>query len=466
MHTVLVVDDAAMDRRIAGGFVEREGSTPIYAENGLQALQIMQREEPAIVLTDLQMPEMDGLELVRQIRENHPRVPVILMTAYGSEDIAVAALRAGAASYVAKKNLKRDLGQALQIVLAAVEAVQQRDQVRNFLKRNESHFIMGYEPAGPQALISYLQDSLIQLNFCDQVERLQVSTALTEALANAIDHGNLELDSALRESPDDAYRQLRIQRAQQPPYRERRVHVAATLTPAEAKYVIRDDGPGFDPSQLPDPRDPENLVKPSGRGVLLIRTFMDDVTFNDVGNEITMVKRQSLPSGPRDKAGVIYWPRTSWVWRATSSSWRLWRTTPRKPRKRWSNRREDLTGSGGDADMDLRLPVLALLGSLAISPATAGSAGRDAVTSDGELRRWWKRTGRCRKSGRAASPPIPTPLASRFAAGGGSWTTSPAAMSRWTWPASRWSSSGCSTAPRGSPKPRPGGPRCISRSAG
>jgi CheY-like chemotaxis protein/anti-sigma regulatory factor (Ser/Thr protein kinase) len=293
MHTVLVVDDAALDRRIAGGFVEQEGSRPIYAENGVKALEIIRQEEPAIVLTDLQMPEMDGLELVRQIRENHPRVPVILMTAHGSEDIAVAALRAGAASYVAKKNLKRDLGQALQVVLAAVEAVQQRDQVRNFLERAESYFVMGYEPAGPQALISYLQDSLSQLNFCDEVARLQISTALTEALTNAIDHGNLELDSALRESPDDAYRNLRSQRAQQSPYRDRRVRVTATLTPSEAIYVIQDDGPGFDPSLLPDPRDPENLVKPSGRGVLLIRTFMDDVSFNEIGNEITMVKRRA-----------------------------------------------------------------------------------------------------------------------------------------------------------------------------
>ena len=292
MTTVLVVDDAALDRRIAGGFVEEEGSIPVYAENGREALRIIERDKPAVVLTDLQMPEMDGLELVRQIRQDHPRVPVILMTAYGSEEIAVAALRAGAASYVPKKYLKRDLGQALQVVLAAVEAVQQRDEVRNFLRQTESRYVLGYEPAGTPALISHLQDSLTQLNFCDEAGLLQVSTALTEALANAIDHGNLELDSALRESPDNAYRKLRRERAQQAPYRERRVHVIAKLTPSEVMYVIRDEGAGFDPSQLPDPRDPENLVKPSGRGVLLIRTFMDEVTYNEKGNEITMIKRR------------------------------------------------------------------------------------------------------------------------------------------------------------------------------
>jgi anti-sigma regulatory factor (Ser/Thr protein kinase) len=56
---------------------------------------------------------------------------------------------------------------------------------------------------------------------------------------------------------------------------------------------MRDEGPGFDPKELPDPTDPENLLKLSGRGILLMRTFMDDVKFNDRGNEVTMVKRRS-----------------------------------------------------------------------------------------------------------------------------------------------------------------------------
>jgi len=63
------------------------------------------------------------------------------------------------------------------------------------------------------------------------------------------------------------------------------------LTKDEATFIIRDEGAGFDPNDLPDPTAPENLIRASGRGILLIRTFMDDVCFNDKGNEITMVKR-------------------------------------------------------------------------------------------------------------------------------------------------------------------------------
>ena len=57
------------------------------------------------------------------------------------------------------------------------------------------------------------------------------------------------------------------------------------------EYTIADEGPGFDATTLPDPMAPENLLNVSGRGVMLIRTFMDEVTFNAKGNQMTMIKR-------------------------------------------------------------------------------------------------------------------------------------------------------------------------------
>ena len=77
------------------------------------------------------------------------------------------------------------------------------------------------------------------------------------------------------------------------PYRDRRIHVRARLTPCEAVYSIRDEGPGFDPSGLPDPTDPANLERRSGRGLLLIRTFMDEVLYARHGdrNVVTLRKR-------------------------------------------------------------------------------------------------------------------------------------------------------------------------------
>ena len=56
------------------------------------------------------------------------------------------------------------------------------------------------------------------------------------------------------------------------------------------EYTIADEGPGFDVTSLPDPTAPENVLNVSGRGILLIRTFMDSVEFNETGNRITMRK--------------------------------------------------------------------------------------------------------------------------------------------------------------------------------
>lgn len=290
MPKILVVDDNPIDRQIAAACAAEQGLEAIHAENGVQALEMIKQERPDFVLTDLQMPEMDGLTLVRKVKDQFAGVPIILMTGYGSEQVAVEALQAGAASYVSKENLRQGLMESLRIVQDAVAANRGRQQVRHLLKESDTSFVLAYEPEAPQALISFVQDALAQLNISDDTTLLQISTALTEALRNAIDHGNLELDSKLRENDDNSYHDLGIKRAKQPPYCDRRVHFRTRLTPTKAEYVIRDEGPGFDPSTLPDPTDPENLLRPSGRGVMLIRTFMDEVTFSDTGNELTMVK--------------------------------------------------------------------------------------------------------------------------------------------------------------------------------
>ena len=64
------------------------------------------------------------------------------------------------------------------------------------------------------------------------------------------------------------------------------------LTPDVVQYRVVDEGSGFDISSVPDPLHPDCLLKVSGRGLLLLRTFMDDVTFNDVGNDVTMTRRR------------------------------------------------------------------------------------------------------------------------------------------------------------------------------
>jgi CheY-like chemotaxis protein len=291
-RTVLVVDDSPIDRRLAGALLKKRGHEPVYAVNGREALAAMDQRRPDIVLTDLQMPELDGLELVAAIRSRHPSVPVILMTAHGSEEIAVKALHRGAASYVPKRNLAQELCDTVESTLAMALAASQQDKVLECLKQAESRFVIANDVEAIPPLVGYLEANLSRLKLCDDTARLQVAVALREALVNAIFHGNLEMMSDLFERDPKAYADLAARRAREPPYQGRKVEVTVRETRAEATYVVVDEGPGFNPDLLPDPMDPKNLEKTSGRGLLLIRTFMDEVHHNDQGNRITMVKRR------------------------------------------------------------------------------------------------------------------------------------------------------------------------------
>jgi CheY-like chemotaxis protein len=87
--TVLVVDDAAVDRLKTGALIEQmPGWRALYAESGEDALAAIARARLRIVLSDLNMPKMDGLALVEEVHRLYPAVPVVLLTAYGNEEIA------------------------------------------------------------------------------------------------------------------------------------------------------------------------------------------------------------------------------------------------------------------------------------------------------------------------------------------------------------------------------------------
>jgi CheY-like chemotaxis protein/anti-sigma regulatory factor (Ser/Thr protein kinase) len=292
-HTILIVDDSATDRHLAGAIVQQtEGWQAAFASNGKEALDALRRQTPDVVLTDMLMPEMDGLDLVRAIRVEHPLVPVILMTAHGSEDLAIQALRSGAASYVPKKSLARDLADTLDGVLAASQTNRREQRALDCMTRHETHYQLDNDVALVAPLVGHLEHQMERVQACEPSSLVLVGVALHEALTNAILHGNLELSSELRETDEIEYYRLASERRVEPPWSERHVFVSAALTPREAVFVVRDEGEGFNPDLLPDPTDPANLERVYGRGLLLIQTFMDRVEHNEQGNQITMIKRR------------------------------------------------------------------------------------------------------------------------------------------------------------------------------
>jgi len=295
MPTALVVDDLTTDRRIAGGLLSRGGNWSIInAANGREALEQIELHLPDLVLTDMQMPEMGGLELVVEIKRLYPLLPVILMTAQGSEEIAVEALRLGASDYVAKRALAEDLVDTVERVHDALREQRSFSRVLNRIAVLEYELVLETNLEIVLAAVGYLRKGVTEMRLCDDGERLRIGIAIEEALLNAFYHGNLEVSSKLKEVDHQAFADLAEQRCHEPPYCQRHIYVRARFTQSEATYTIRDEGPGFDPTSLPDPTDFANLDLPSGRGLLLMRTFLDEVRFNEKGNEVTLVKRADL----------------------------------------------------------------------------------------------------------------------------------------------------------------------------
>ena len=120
-------------------------------------------------------------------------------------------------------------------------------------------------------VLEYLLDRVAKLGLIE-VEQSNLYVALDEAFVNAVKHGN-------RHDP------------------EKLLRVTAELSAREAIFTVEDEGDGFDVREIPDPRDPANLFKSSGRGVLLIYNIMDEVEYSDRGNRLKMVARRK-PDAP------------------------------------------------------------------------------------------------------------------------------------------------------------------------
>jgi CheY-like chemotaxis protein len=278
MPHILVVDDNPVDRELARGTLEkRMGFHVEFASNGAEAIEHLEATTPLAIVSDLQMPELDGLALVRTVRRRFPTIPVVLMTAHGSEELAVEALVAGAADYVPKHRLAHDLVRVVEGVLAAASGDRQREQITPYLRYTQLRYDLPSDVELVPALVNQLQRATATFGLVEIAEQVRLAKCLAEALRNAIIHGGRSLDEKSSSVPEDC-----------------RVYVEVELTPQDARFVIRDQGRGFDASAIVDPRrSPDHLTGDSGRGLALMQLFMDEVQFNAAGNEITLIKRRS-----------------------------------------------------------------------------------------------------------------------------------------------------------------------------
>jgi CheY-like chemotaxis protein len=306
MNYLLIVDDSPMDAHFARSVLEKQFHERIkFAANGWEALEQIEEQLPLVVVTDLQMPELDGLQLTERIHQRFPSVPVILMTAHGSEDIAAEALARGAVDFVPKSMLAAELCHAVSSVLSMSVGGPRDQTVQRFLRHEELRFDLDNDPALIVPLVSQLHDAARHTGLVTATHGMRLAKALTEALRNAMFHGNLDLTaeewSEVRTSPAAA--DIVQQRMKNPEFSRRQVIVTAEISPYFGQFSIRDEGRGFDTGSLPNlSRDPSQLASNQRRGLVLIQAFCDDVHFNSRGNEITLTKcRCSEIPAPPDK---------------------------------------------------------------------------------------------------------------------------------------------------------------------
>lgn len=287
MNTILIADDNA-DR--AGALLDRVRSDTWTASiaASVEAAKAATDSTPlALLLADSALWHKTGL--AQHVSSRHPALPVIVLTA--REDTAlVQHLQLGAMTYIPRDAGRRRLLETIQSIIDLTRHSPYRERVRAFLRYAEVELEIGNDPAGIGTVVGYLQQVLEDYGLSNPRDRARAGLALSEAISNAIIHGNLEVPSDLRELGSDAYYDAIEKRRATEPFATRIVEVKARFSQSNATFVIRDQGPGFDRAALPDPADPANLGRVSGRGLLIMRAYTDLVTWNETGNEVTLVK--------------------------------------------------------------------------------------------------------------------------------------------------------------------------------
>jgi serine/threonine-protein kinase RsbW len=146
-----------------------------------------------------------------------------------------------------------------------IRFIDQKEVVRHLHEKIEFELPSAISPM--HSILDYLTRRVERLGVV-RSEQSNLFVALDEAFVNAVKHGN-KFDS------------------------EKLVRITAEVSPQEARFTIEDEGEGFDVNAIPDPLDPSNLFKASGRGVLFIYNIMDEVQYNERGNRLTMVKKKA-----------------------------------------------------------------------------------------------------------------------------------------------------------------------------
>lgn len=292
MKTLLVEDDHAL-RAAFVRQLERLGHEVTAIEGAARACEIIRDGFAAdLVWTDLELKEGDGFDVIRAARACLPGVFILVVSGHGDADHLLGVFRLGADHFLPKPFDPSEL----QAVLRRAEALRAalRDKVRawhSFVRCDLSLLVpadMGVAAATASLFCKHARSFLDD----DGCRGLQI--AVHEILLNAIEHGCLEIthEEKLTALSEERYSELLTARRADPRLGGRCVSVRMTADAANGVTIrVSDPGPGFDPSVLPDPSDPDNLFSPSGRGITMAKLQVDELHYEDGGRTAILASR-------------------------------------------------------------------------------------------------------------------------------------------------------------------------------
>lgn len=222
-----------------------------------------------------------------------PSLPIVLLTCSSEDESTIHSLQLGALSFVPADASAHELHHVVTRILALSQFSRSQLKILGHCEECHYRFVLGNQQEEIPAIVAYLRDVVGAVMGVGPKEQMRVAVAVEEAMQNAIVHGNLEISSELREAEDNRFYETLNARQNQAPYKDRKVTLEAELNRDSIQLTIRDQGPGFDFTRLPDPTDPEHLLLPHGRGLLLMRAFMDEVVYQPPGNILILRKRYS-----------------------------------------------------------------------------------------------------------------------------------------------------------------------------
>ena len=287
---VLIVD---IDRDRASAIAARakspEWDTTIAI--GAEAAREALADPTPVMLALVDVDEWHDAPLRAYIAHTYPKLPVVILTGAGEKrEALIEQLHFGAMTYIPRNAVSRKLIDTIRTIVTLTMRSPYRERIKEFLVSGEVELHIGNDTGLIPLVVGYTQRIIEDYGLTSEREQSRLGVALGEALSNAIIHGNLEISSETRDALDDSYYDLITTRRAREPYASRAVHIIMRFSQSSATFVIRDQGKGFDRSKVADPTAEENLESLSGRGVLLMRAYTDAVSWNDVGNEVTLTK--------------------------------------------------------------------------------------------------------------------------------------------------------------------------------